>query len=112
MVVVGLRVVLVVVDVFAVVVGGGALVEVLLVVTGSLLTVPKTQYCFEGSRLGQEIPGFKRTNSAVVRAQLFAKVSQVSPLDGLNRKAQSTPRFGRASCAITAPESRPAAARK
>lgn len=62
------------------------------VVGGSSLKVPITQYESSMFKLGQLIPGFKATNSPSDSPQPLAKLSQVEPLSGDVENAQSTPR--------------------
>jgi uncharacterized membrane protein YqhA len=70
----------------------GVVLEVGVVVGGSSLMVPMTQYELFVSRLGQLIPGFNILRSSTATPQLLEKLSHVAPLSAEVEKSQSTPR--------------------
>lgn len=84
--------------------------DVVVVGSGSLVTVPITQYDLLVSSAGQVIPGFNFWRSSTESPQLLAKVAQVSLLPGAVEKAQSTARRERTDPAETNPGRTPAAA--
>jgi hypothetical protein len=82
----------VVVVVAGVIVADVVVATEVVVVIGSSVTVPITQYSLLKSRVGQLIPGFNRSSSSIVMAQMAAKLSQVAPLSAVAENAQSTAR--------------------
>jgi hypothetical protein len=70
----------------------GAVLELGVVVGGSLLTVPIMQYSSSASTSGQLMPGFNFVRSSTDMPQLAAKLSHVAPLSAFVEKSQSTPR--------------------
>jgi hypothetical protein len=71
-------------------------VSVVLVVVGSPVMVPITQYDWLVSRLGQLIPGFSCWRVSTDSPQLLAKLEQVAPASAVVEKSQSTARRDRA----------------
>lgn len=82
----------VVVVVAGVIVADVVVATEVVVVIGSSVTAPITQYSLLKSRVGQLIPGFNRSSSSIVMAQMAAKLSQVAPLSAVAENAQSTER--------------------